>query len=103
MAANCTYAGKTACGASAPQAAFSPWIKLVAGFVLIWALIFGAGSLAQLLPGAKRMAEVIAEIAQSRITERGATRADVGKQLECKGRREGAIDAVTHGARAFAG
>ena len=61
MAANCTYAGKTACGASAPQAAFSPWIKLVAGFVLIWAVIFGAGSLAQLLPGAKRMAEVIDE------------------------------------------
>ena len=61
MAANCTCAGKAACGASAPQAAFSPWIKLIAGFVLIWALIFGAGSLAQLLPGAKRMAEVIDE------------------------------------------
>ncbi|HSM88871.1 MAG TPA: hypothetical protein VLT56_02515 [Desulfobacterales bacterium] len=29
--------------------------------MLIWALIFGAGSLAQLLPGAKRMAEVIDE------------------------------------------
>jgi hypothetical protein len=35
------------------------WVKLVAGFVLIWALIFGLGSLAQHLPGAKRMAEVI--------------------------------------------
>jgi hypothetical protein len=61
MAANCTCAEKAACGASAPQAAFSPWIKLIVGFVLIWALIFGAGSLAQLLPGAKRMAEVIEE------------------------------------------
>jgi hypothetical protein len=35
------------------------WTKLIVGFVLIWALIFGFGTLAQRLPGAKRMAEVI--------------------------------------------
>ena len=56
MTGNCNT---SACGASAPQAAFVRWIKLVAGFALIWALIFGVGSLARLLPGAKHMAEVI--------------------------------------------
>ena len=54
-----TRAPTAACEASAPQAAFLPWLKLVIGFVLIWAMIFGLGSLARLLPGAKRMAEVI--------------------------------------------
>jgi len=61
MTAKRTCAEKAACGASAPQAAFSPWIKLIVGFVLIWALIFGVGSLAHLLPGAKQMAKVIDE------------------------------------------
>ena len=61
MTVNCTCAEKAACGASAPQAAFSPWVKLIVGFVTIWALIFGVGSLARLLPGAKHMAEVIDE------------------------------------------
>jgi hypothetical protein len=56
MNGNCNT---SACGASAPQTAFVRWIKLVAGFVLIWGLIFGVGSLARLLPGAKHMAEVI--------------------------------------------
>jgi hypothetical protein len=40
---------------------FSPRLKLIIGFALIWALIFGVGSLAQLLPGAKHMARVIDE------------------------------------------
>jgi hypothetical protein len=48
-------------GASAPPPAFSPWLKLVIGFALIWALIFGGGSLARFLPGARRMAQVIDE------------------------------------------
>ena len=61
MTVNCTCAEKTACGASAPQASFYPLFKLIVGFALIWALIFGGGSLARLLPGAKHMAEVIDE------------------------------------------
>lgn len=61
MTAKCTSAPNAACGVSAPQAAFSPWIKLVVGFVLIWALIFGVGTLARFLPGARRMAAVIDE------------------------------------------
>jgi hypothetical protein len=36
-------------------------LKLVIGFALIWALIFGGGSLARFLPGARRMAQVIDE------------------------------------------
>jgi hypothetical protein len=40
---------------------FSPWLKLIIGFFLIWALIFVVGSVAQLLPGAKHMARVIDE------------------------------------------
>jgi hypothetical protein len=61
MTAKCTCTPQAAWGASAPQAAFSPWLKLIIGFVLIWAVIFGGGSLAQLLPGAKHMAKVIDE------------------------------------------
>jgi hypothetical protein len=56
-----SWTPKAACGAPAPQAAFLRWTKLIVGFVLIWALIFGFGTLAQRLPGAKRMAEVIDE------------------------------------------
>jgi len=61
MTVKCAYAENTGCGAQAPQPVFSPWLKLIIGFVLIWALIFGVGSLAQLLPGAKHMAQVIDE------------------------------------------
>ena len=61
MTAKRTCAENAACGAEAPQAAFSSWLKLIIGFVLIWALIFGGGSLARLLPGAKHMAKVIDE------------------------------------------
>ncbi|MHC1725734.1 MAG: hypothetical protein AB9866_06970 [Syntrophobacteraceae bacterium] len=48
-------------GASAPPTGLKPWLKLLAGFVLIWACIFGFGSLSRFLPGAKHMAEVIDE------------------------------------------
>jgi len=48
-------------GASAPRGGFGPWLRLIVGFVMIWALIFGVGSLAQLLPGARHMAQVIDE------------------------------------------
>ena len=61
MTAKCASAETPGCEASAPQPGIYPWLKLVAGFILIWALIFGIGSLAQLLPGAKRMAQVIDE------------------------------------------
>jgi len=61
MTANCTFAENADCGAAAAQSAFSPWLKLIIGFVMIWALIFGIGTLARLLPGAQRMAQVIDE------------------------------------------
>ncbi len=48
-------------GALAPPKGFGPWLRLVIGFATIWALIFGVGSLAQLLPGARHMAQVIDE------------------------------------------
>jgi len=49
------------CGASTPQSGLGPWLRLIIGFVVIWALIFGVGSLARLLPGARHMAQVIDE------------------------------------------
>jgi hypothetical protein len=61
MTAKCAYADNAGCGAPTPQSAFFPWLSLITGFILIWALIFGVGSLAQLLPGAKHMARVIDE------------------------------------------
>jgi hypothetical protein len=61
MAAHFTCPESAACGVSAPHAALSPWLKLIIGFVLIWVLIFGFGSLSRLVPGAKRMAQVIDE------------------------------------------
>jgi hypothetical protein len=61
MADRVSYSETTDCGASAPQSAFFPWLRLIIGFVLIWALIFGLGSMARLLPGAKHMARVIDE------------------------------------------
>ena len=61
MTAKCAFAENTDCRAEAPQSVFSPWLKLIIGFFLIWALIFVVGSVAQLLPGAKHMARVIDE------------------------------------------
>jgi hypothetical protein len=53
--------GKPVRGAEAPQAGLRAWLKLIIGFVMIWALIFGLGSLARFIPGAQRMAQVIDE------------------------------------------
>jgi hypothetical protein len=61
MTARCSYAEEAVCGASAPQTTISPWLKLIIGFALIWVFIFGVGSLARLIPGAKHMAQVIDE------------------------------------------
>ncbi len=61
MTVKCAYAENFDCGAEVPQSKFSRWLKLLVGFVLIWGFIFGVGSLAQLLPGAKHMARVIDE------------------------------------------
>lgn len=44
-----------------PPARVSPWLKLFIGIVLILIFIFGVGSLAQLIPGARHMARVIEE------------------------------------------
>lgn len=61
MNTKCAFPGNAVCGASAPRTGIGPWIKLIVGFATIWAVIFGAGSLAQRLPGAKHMARVIDE------------------------------------------
>lgn len=61
MTARCTYAESAVRRASDPQTALISWLKLVVGFGLIWGLIFGVGTLAQFLPGARRMARVIDE------------------------------------------
>lgn len=61
MTAKFTCTESAVCMAPAPQTALNPWLKLIIGFGLIWVLIFGAGSLAQFLPGARHMARVIDE------------------------------------------
>ncbi|MEM5787647.1 MAG: hypothetical protein AAGU11_10030 [Syntrophobacteraceae bacterium] len=48
-------------GVPAPRAGLTPWLKLVAGFCLIWACIFGFGYASRFIPGAAHMAEVIDE------------------------------------------
>ncbi len=50
-----------ACTDSLLQAGLNPRWKLIIGIVLILAFIFGIGTLAQLIPGASRMANVIDE------------------------------------------
>jgi hypothetical protein len=47
--------------ASAPPAALNPWLRLLIGIVLILFFMFGIGSLAQRIPGARHMAHVIDE------------------------------------------
>ena len=47
--------------ASAPPAALNPWLRLLIGIALILFFMFGIGSLAQYIPGARRMAQVIDE------------------------------------------
>lgn len=50
-----------ACKKSFPQAGLNPHLKLIIGIALILGFIFGIGSLAQLIPGARHMAYVIDE------------------------------------------
>ena len=54
-----TYTLTPACGALAPQAGAHPWLRLAIGIVLVLAFIFGIGSLAQRIPGARHMAQVV--------------------------------------------
>lgn len=49
------------CGVPAPQTGLNPYLKLIIGIALILTFIFGIGSLAQLIPGARHMADVIDE------------------------------------------
>ncbi len=49
------------CGAPAPRPGAILWVKLVAGFILVWVGIFAFGTLSRLIPGADHMAEVIDE------------------------------------------
>lgn len=63
------HAAGPACGEHDPQAGFRqgirpgfrPWLRLLAGFLLILVFIFGMGSLLKLIPGARHMAQVIDE------------------------------------------
>ncbi len=48
-------------GASAPRMGLHPWLQLMLGIVAVLVFIFGIGTLATYLPGAKRMSEVIEE------------------------------------------
>ena len=50
-----------ACEGTLPQAGIHPALKLMIGIALILTFIFGVGSLAQLIPGARHMAHVIDE------------------------------------------
>ncbi|MDP2863016.1 MAG: hypothetical protein Q8N95_09520 [Desulfobacterales bacterium] len=54
-----TYAAFPVCGVKASQTGLNPYLKLIIGIALILSFIFGIGSLAQLIPGASRMAYVI--------------------------------------------
>ena len=61
MAAQDTDTPCPACSDPVPQAGLNPVLKLMIGIALILIFIFGLGSLAQLIPGASRMAQVIDE------------------------------------------
>ncbi len=49
------------CEDTVPQTGLHPVLKLMIGIALILIFIFGIGSLAQLIPGARHMARVIDE------------------------------------------
>jgi hypothetical protein len=55
----CTF--PPAGGPSTPPAGLAPWLKLLIGIALILFFMFGIGSLAQWIPGARHMAHVIDE------------------------------------------
>ncbi len=50
-----------AVGTKLPAAGLYSWLKLMIGIALILGFIFGIGSLAQYIPGARHMAKVIDE------------------------------------------
>lgn len=50
-----------ACADPVRQAGLNPVLKLIIGIILILTFIFGIGSLAQVIPGARHMAYVIDE------------------------------------------
>jgi len=49
------------CGVTAPRTGLNPYLKLIIGIALILGFIFGIGSIAQFIPGARHMADVIDE------------------------------------------
>lgn len=61
MTAENTNTAYPACKDRVLQAGLNPWLKLIIGIMLIFMFIFGIGSLAQLIPGARHMAYVIEE------------------------------------------
>ncbi len=61
MIAKDTCVLSAAGGAAAPPAALNPWLRLSIGIALILFFMFGIGSLAQRIPGAREMAQVIDE------------------------------------------
>lgn len=56
-----THTSNTSRGAQAPRGGLRPWLKLAAGVAAVLFFIFGIGTLASRLPGARHMAEVIEE------------------------------------------
>jgi hypothetical protein len=61
MIAKDTCVLSAAGGAAAPPTALNPWLRLIIGIALILFFMFGIGSLAQRIPGARHMAQVIDE------------------------------------------
>jgi hypothetical protein len=56
-----TRTHKTPGGPSGPPGGIHPWLKLLIGLALILFFMFGIGSLAKFIPGARHMAHVIEE------------------------------------------
>ncbi|MFH1976641.1 MAG: hypothetical protein ABIJ52_13980 [Pseudomonadota bacterium] len=61
MTAKSMCASQSVCGVPAPRTELNPYLKLIIGIALILGFIFGIGSLAQFIPGARHMARVIDE------------------------------------------
>jgi hypothetical protein len=61
MISHVSNGASPACPDSLRQAGLNPLLKLIAGIMLVLAFIFGIGSIAQNIPGARHMASVIEE------------------------------------------
>jgi hypothetical protein len=61
MTAQASSQSLPACRNPSRQAGLNPVLKLIVGIILILAFIFGIGSLARFIPGARHMAYVIDE------------------------------------------